>query len=278
LGMSTVRTSPNVPTKAEFINCALVLASGSAFLLVALFWYIFNLSKSHVVLAAIDAAKRKIGEDRPKNSGNNNPFWETVLASLPIAVALCNVMVVTFIVLPDQMVLWRPSFGFWGTNPTLYQESVIFGFNVFDVIGRFLAIWAIKLNSPQVISGSFARWLILPCFFLAARGVSLFVNDIVKFIVLLGFGLSYGLLTTWAFTLAPSQPGIKPENAEISGALMSFMGTLGIMLGTTLAAVFSSSIERYIDFAPYQIDCTFEPNSIIVCHEMVSLMSTSPAP
>ena len=260
------------PTRAEFIQCGIVIVSGSACLIAAMIYYIFSLSKSQAVVQALCAGKKKGGVVDKKTA-----FWETVIASMPMALAGANIMLVTFIVLPDQMTPWRPSFGFWGNSPNLYQESVIFGFNLFDVIGRLLAIWAIRLNSVQVMAGSFSRWLILPCFFLASRHMSIFANDITKFVLLVVFGGSYGLILTWAFTLAPSQPGIKPENAEIAGALASFMVTFGIVLGTLVAAGVPTCLS-YLHFAPYEITCTIGDPEMLVCQESVLLNPPSGSP
>jgi hypothetical protein len=116
-------------------------------------------------------------------------------------------------------------------------------FNGLDLVGRVLATYLIRLTSIQVFTGSFVRWIFVPLYFLAAADVVFFGNDIVKPALRATLGLSYGILLTWAYTLAPSQNGVKEQNAGTAGVLTRFVAVGALLLGSSLSGMISSAFD-----------------------------------
>jgi hypothetical protein len=263
--MSSERLDPNVPNKAEVLTCVIVLGSATILYLVAAVYYMVGLSSAQATRQAIgtlEEKKRKSADQKVDWYG----FWSTVLAVLPLAAAAWNVMFTTFLVLPSQMVEWKATYNYRIKIANFYEEFVLFWFNVCDATGRGISLYFFELLPVHVIAGSCARWILLPFFFLSTAKILFFHNDIFRLVLQGSFGLSYGILTTWAFALAPVQPGVKSENADIAGSLMSFIVVFGIMVGAGIAGPVAAGIDSTLNFRPYDAIKTstgFAMNEII---------------
>jgi hypothetical protein len=262
--------NPDRPSNAEVINCVLVLGSAAVFFIFMALYYMCGLSQTKVVKDAVELFEEKnkqseLNKEELDETKKSSPFWDTVRAAMPMASAVWNVMFVTFLVLPDQLVQWKPSFDYDFTNPNTYHETAILSFNVFDVIGRLLSLSGMKLTESKVIAGSVSRYALVLLYFFATYDFFIFGNDIVKLILQVLFGTSYGLLVTWAFILAPSQEGIKPENRDIAGALMSMVAVFGILVGAAVSSALTPCLNRFLNFRPYETTCRYDDFGMVRC-------------
>ena len=263
-GMPSERLDPNVPNQAEILTCLIVLGSATALYIVAAVYYVVGLSSSQATRKAVSTFEEKKRKSADKKFDWDG-FWSTVLAVLPLAAAAWNVMFTTFLVLPSQMVEWKATYNYRIKIANFYEEFVLFWFNVCDATGRGISLHFFQLLPVHVIAGSCARWILLPFFFLSTAKIFFFHNDIFRLVLQGCFGLSYGILTTWAIALAPSQPGVKSENADIAGSLMSFIVVFGIMVGAGIAGPVAASVDSILNFRPYdaiQTSIGFEMNEI----------------
>jgi hypothetical protein len=278
-GMSHERQNEAIPSSAEIINCVTVLASGSLCLLVAIVYYVYSLSKSKVVLDAIQLESESQGEDsgnvrnEAKREEALSPFWQTIFASLPIGIAAWNIMFVTFLVLPEQVLKWEPSLNYAAESPTFYHDIALFSFSCFDVIGRIAAIYGPNVTQVQLFIGSLCRWFIVPCFYLAASGFVVFGNDFVKLAIQTLFGVSYGFFITHAYALAPYQTGVRPENAGIVGAFMSFIVVVGICMGSGFSSIGEVLYQKLLNLNLPDQTCGRNQLQLVACRE--TLLNTS---
>lgn len=264
-GMNPVRNDPNHPSSMEMASCLIVLCVGATCFFATIPVYLFGLGRSKSVTDAL----AKIQERKKENKSKY--FGKILLATMPMAVAAWNVMFLTFLALPDQMVQWRPSMDYPFRGANTYQDLVIFTFNLCDFLGRVCAVNWIKLNIVQVLIASLSRWVLLPFFFLAAANLTFFSNDMFKLILQASFAGSYGVVMTWAMTLGPSQPGLSSDDADTAGMIMSIVLVIGLMMGSLTSGFVRDIPTRFLRFEPYRVTCAMDVG-------MQTLVCTPPQP
>ena len=273
--LSPVRITSGVPSKAEGINCLIVIGTASACFLLTIPFFLLSLGKTKAVRQAVATVmKRKLevltGETKQET------VWPTVVAVLPMAVAVWNIMFVTFLALPDQMVQWTPgSEKLKMDNENTYQDAIIFIFNLFDVLARLVAMKIVTVDAPTVMWGSFLRWALLPLFFLSTARRMYLENDIFKICLQAVFGGTYGYFLTCGMMLGPSQPGIKKERADTAGSIMSFALVNGILVGAMLSGLLRDIPKTYLNFRPFEMTCQYSPASMIACTDAVAQEAAS---
>ena len=259
-GMSPRPKGQKLPCKMEMVSCLLVLSISGLCFFATIPYFIFGLGKTRAVTEAIEKIKEKEKAKKPRN------FGQVLLATMPMAAAVWNVMLLTFIALPGLMVQWLPSYDYRFKGENTYKELVIFTFNVFDFLGRVCAVNWITLSQAGVLIASLSRWILIPFFFLAAANMTMFSNDIFKFLLQALFAGSYGVVMTWGMTHGPSQPGLHPENADLAGMIMSIVLVVGVMMGSLFSDVVSSIPSKLLRFEPYRRPCTVDPTmQMLVC-------------
>ena len=254
LKMKNERDDPNVPIRTELITCIIVLGSATVFFVLAVVYYLGFLSKTPAAQRAFARAeKSKLTEEATETGENEISKSDSLKAAAPLALALISVMFATFILTPDQIVKWTQTSSFEiSKNPNFYAETMMFAFNLCDVIGRMASAFFLPaLTETQVFVGSFARWLLVPMFFCATYKFWFFENDFVRLGLQILFGLSYGILVTWSFVLAPSQQGVNPKYAGTVGALMSCVAVFGILLGAVSSGQVAKILDDCFNFRPY---------------------------
>jgi len=115
--------------------------------------------------------------------------------------------------------------------------------------------------------------IFVPLYFLAAADFVFLGNDIVKLALRATLGLSYEILLTWAYTLAPSQNGVKEQNAGTAGVLTRFVAVGALLLGSSLSGMNSSAFDSLIRFRPYET--AGQQGNTTVVAEMVILIFNS---
>ena len=265
--LNPVRDVADRPSKLETMNTLVVLSVAALCFFLTIPYYMFGLARSKCVKDALAKVKEASAQSGPAKGG----VYETLLACLPLAVAVWNIMFVTFLALPDQMVAWNPTFKYPWDNSNTYQDMIIFMFNVFDVVGRFLALQYITMTPTQVMVGSFARWALIPFYFLATASLAFFGNDLFKFVLQAVFATTYGLFLTWGMIHGPSQKGIHPDQAGTAGYIMSFAQVNGIFLGSLLSGRIQDIPKKYLEYRPYMRSCQFGDAGVLACYDPVQL-------
>lgn len=243
------------PSRAQSIGTIIVLGISAMFLIAFVIYYLVSLRHNAIVSVALDKLAAKASS---KLKSDPAMYWETIRSSMFLAVAVFMVMIVTFLVLPSQMVVWTPSLKLF-KDSKVYPDMVIFLFNVFDTVGRFMAMKNLIVLTPtQVFIGSFARIILVPMFFLASANRWIFAHDIFRLFLQAAFACTYGLLLNWGWTHGPNQPGIKKENSDTAGYVMSFAAPFGILIGSLISRAISGFPDEYLDYRPHLKPCKYE--------------------
>ena len=255
LGVASTRIKKEEPSKAEILNCFCVIASAFVFFLLAAIYYLFKLSRSPAVIAAERKAMEAQQGDKSDSDSTTGKslFWETAVTASPLCLAIGNIIFTSFMIHPDQAVHWTAHQVHFKSSPTFFQDFAVFAFNGFDLVGRLLTTFAIRLDHSHVFSGSFLRWILILFYLLAAAEFWVFENDFVKLALQASFGLSYGILLTWAYTLAPTQKGLKPGSEGTVGVITSFVAVGALLLGSMFSGVVSAAIKQMFNFRPYEV-------------------------
>ena len=263
--MSPIRVVPDRPSSLENMSTLVVLSVAALGFFITIPYYVFGLARS----MCVEDALRKIKAGAALTGPDKGGIASTLMATLPMAVAVWNVMFVTFLALPDQMVSWKPSFDYPWDNSNTYQDMIIFMFNVFDVVGRFLALQCITMTPAQVMVGSFGRWLLIPFYFLATTGVAFFGNDVFKLVLQAAFATTYGLFLTWGMTHGPTQSGLREEQADTAGYIMSFALDNGVFLGSHLSGQIQDIPKKLLEYRPYMRSCQYGDSGALACYDPV---------
>lgn len=145
-----------------------------------------------------------------------------------MALHVCMVFVMTFIVFPGLLVSITPSFdlhdGWFGT-------LMILQFNVFDLMGRSLPQYWIGFNKDNVYLGVYARFLLYPLFVLCAHS-DVFPNSwwVVFFNAI--FSITNGYFSSLTMMFAPDL--VEDKEKSTAGGFMSMALVTGILAGSTI--------------------------------------------
>jgi hypothetical protein len=148
--------------------------------------------------------------------------------TLPLAMAVWFVLFVTFTVFPSQLFAWKPSYGPYPTE-FFYPCMMIYVFQVFDVVGRYLCSY-LQLTPARTKIGSLSRAALIPLFYLATYNVWIFSNDVTKIIIMAVFAASNGFILTWCMIHGPSQ--VHKDERDVASYTMSFFLVNGIFFGS----------------------------------------------
>eukprot|EP00928_Gymnodinium_smaydae_P044915 TRINITY_DN29983_c0_g1_i1.p1 TRINITY_DN29983_c0_g1~~TRINITY_DN29983_c0_g1_i1.p1 ORF type:complete len:483 (+),score=85.30 TRINITY_DN29983_c0_g1_i1:133-1449(+) len=156
----------------------------------------------------------------------------------PQALTVGLVFLVTFVVFPGVTTKWRPD---------SRVSSVISTFQLFDVAGRSAPmISAFQVKNGRLVSlMAVLRILFVPAFMLVERGEGDWATSaFLQYALMMSFAFSNGYVSTLSMMLGPAQSGIRIDEKEPAGALMSFFLVLGIFLGSLLALPTQIGIEQ----------------------------------
>jgi len=229
IGFRAIYTAAGVGSAVESATAFSSLGFASLITLLFVPFYKYQLSQTDAVKKAID----NIESTKDSAVIRHRTKLEIIKSTLPLAISVWFVLFVTFIVFPSQPAKWTPSFS--GYPPNFYANMMIYVFQVFDVVGRYMPAWGVNLGMKQIKIGSAARILLIPLFFLATYNISFFANDITKIVIMAIFAATNGLVVTWAMIRGPSQ--VDKDEADVASYTMSFFLVNGIFFGNMIALI-----------------------------------------
>ena len=230
-------------------------------------YYYFGLSRNAVV------AKTLASIEKPAVPGSSARYVESIVAVLPIAVSVWFVMFLTFLVFPNQIFKWTPSFS--GYSSGLFINLMIFCFQLFDVVGRYLALAGLTMTPLMVLTIPPWRIVLVVAMYVCSTETWIFQYDITRFVLMALFAASNGLFISWCMILGPQQG--KRENSDIASYTMSFALVNGILCGSLVG----TAISPFFDSASKAAKpMEFEMQHLVsVVHEIVDgVIGTTIAP
>jgi hypothetical protein len=223
-GLSSADDTSSGQSAVDVASTLTALAIASAVTLLMVPYFKFSLSRSHMVKEALSNLESVQGSSVVKGRSK----LQVIKATYPLAFAVWFVLYVTFVVFPAEPLNWNPSYGPY-PGKFFYKGMIIYVFQVFDVVGRYL-VSALPLNVRQTKIASATRVVLIPLFFLASYNISFFTNDITRIILMAVFAASNGFILTWCMIHGPSQ--VNPDERDVSSYTMSFFLVNGIFFGS----------------------------------------------
>ena len=190
--------------------------------------------------ATVSAAVNVISRVDNKPGSDKTPIHTILGQTLPLALTVWGLLFVTFLVFPAVMLTWQPTRTYPGGADS-YYSLLIYVFQVFDCVGKYLAIAGLELSPLQLKYFSPVRILLALAFFGAQASLWIFGSDIFRVILVAAFATSNGLLMTWCMIHGPRQ--VRESEAEVAGSTMSFFLVNGIFFGS-LTSLLISTCQR----------------------------------
>ena len=225
-GLSTTSLDGGQPA-AETATVFASLSIAAVFTLLMVPYYKFHLSKTEAVRKAISDLEAMKHSSLVKH----RPISAVIKSTLPLALCAWFILYVTFVVFPTQAIKWTPYYTGYPAN--FYISMMIYVFQTFDVVGRYMPVWGVTLNVRQIKIGSLARALLIPFFFLATSQLSFFANDITRIFLMAALALTNGFVLTWTMIRGPSQ--VHEDEKDVASYTMSFFLVNGIFCGSMTA-------------------------------------------
>lgn len=116
-----------------------------------------------------------------------------------------------------------------------YPVLLILGYNVFDLLGKMLTSVYIIKSQKLMISGSFARLVFFPLFYMVLHGPSVLRTEVLVFILTSLLGVTNGYFTSVHMIVAPKTVSLL--EAETAGIIMVLFFVSGLLLGSLLSWV-----------------------------------------
>ena len=222
LSVTTDASTGQSPVDTATTLTSLALASAVTLILVP--YYKFYLSRSSLVKTAIENLESV--KDSVAVKGRSK--LQIIRDTLPLAFAVWFVLYVTFVVFPSELLAWTPSYGPY-PGKFFYAGMLIYVFQVFDVVGRYL-VSVFAINPKHTKLASAFRSFLIPMFFLASYNTSFFANDITRILLMAVFAASNGFILTWCMIHGPGQ--VNPDERDVASYIMSFFLVNGIFFGS----------------------------------------------
>ena len=219
-GLSLERNEESASPVDTASTMGLMILS-SVITVVSVFYYMYSFRHEETI-------KNALKEDKPKLLQNEQvTFWKACSDALPMATCIFLLMIITFVVIPDQVSRWTSKHTYPG-GEFMYQSLNFYCFQVFDTIGRLVVFFGNVLFPPAVvIAGCSLRAVFIPLYFIVEK-ITWFNHDAVKFLITASFAFSYGMFLPMAFQHAP-------KKTATSGYFMSFAISIGILVGCCIA-------------------------------------------
>jgi hypothetical protein len=185
-------------------------------------YYIIEMSSDYVPIVDDKA-------DKPTMS--KTEVFEVVFGPALIA---WLILFVTFLVFPGQVLRWKPSYPNYPGGPFFYSNLLIYVFQVFDVVGRYVAMIPVKLSSDFVMSFTWPRVILMLLFYPATYCWWIMSADAFRICLVAIFALSNGLLISWILRLGTEKVAVQ-NAADVAGYIISFFLVNGIFAGSVMA-------------------------------------------
>jgi hypothetical protein len=201
-------------------------------------FFVLKFSKEDAVREALQARQYA-----PRASGETDLAQRSIpriiSATFPLAFMVWLVLFVTFVVFPGLVLSWEPTRTRFVDSRGDYGQLMIIIFQIFDAVGKFLAILGVKL-SPLLIKILSPLRVSLIVFFLASGAKILWLgDDFARMALVAVLATTNGLLITWCMIWGPRQ--VRESEAEISGYTMSFFLVFGISCGSLVSYMLTAT-------------------------------------
>lgn len=162
-------------------------------------------------------------------SMKKSTLWDIISRIKIYAIGLALINIVTLSIFPGFITedVHSEIFKDW------YPALLITGYNVFDLIGKYLSSVYLIENPKIAFSGCVGRLLFYPLFLGCLHGPQFLRTEIPVVILTYLLGLTNGYLAAVKYILAPKV--VPFEYAEISGVLLVLFSFSGLAIGSVVA-------------------------------------------
>lgn len=168
------------------------------------------------------------------SSRQSEPVTRKTFRSLfPYAAASWCIMFITFLVFPSTVEKWKPSFGGYPLGSYFFFSFSVYIFQVFDVVGRYIAIAGITVSEITILISAPSRLILAIPFWLAIASWTVFRFDLVRFCMLALLGVTNGFLMS--NTMTRGAEAVQVEQRSAAGYILSFALSNGIFIGSVVA-------------------------------------------
>jgi len=226
LGLSTETTIKSPASQVESMTVLVVFIIAALVCTCFIPYYIVEMQSDYKVLVDEDANKLAVEKRKSILDVLSTVFGTGLIAWL--------ILFITFLVFPSQVLKWKPSFSHYpGAGTFFYSNMLIYTFQIFDVIGRYMSMLRGRLTSSFVMNLTWPRIFIALMFFLCTLNYGFFRGDAARLVIVGLFALTNGLLISWVFRFGCEQAG--PSGADAAGSIISFFLVNGIFVGSMIA-------------------------------------------
>lgn len=184
--------------------------------------------------SAVKRGLEVMSQQGPTKASDRRAIPVIVAYTLPLAVTVWIVLFVTFLAFPSVMLSWEPMHAYPG-GPAFYYSMLVYVFQVFDAVGKFLAIVGVTLSPMQVKVLAPWRFVLALAFFAAQASLPVFNSDVVRILLVALLAATNGLYISWCMIHGPGQ--VRSSEADIAGSTMSFFLVNGIFFGSLTALI-----------------------------------------
>ena len=262
MGVSEEATFAGGPSPCESMTVLVAFVFGSIITICFIPYYIVEMSSDYQLL--INESPNDPETD-PKASKMH--VFELVFGPSLIA---WLILFITFLVFPGQVLRWKPSYSNYPGGPFFYSNMLIYVFQVFDVIGRYVAMIPISLSSKLVMNCTWPRVIIALAFYAATYSWWIFAGDAIRIFLVALFALSNGTLISWILRLG-TERAAPIGAADVAGYIISFFLVNGIFCGSILALLIGGP-----SVGPAQL--VAEPDWLEQFHTLIELSPESIQP
>ncbi|KAJ4974904.1 hypothetical protein NE237_008078 [Protea cynaroides] len=114
-----------------------------------------------------------------------------------------------------------------------YPVLLITGYNVFDLVGKFLTAIYILESSKVAVGGCIARWLFYPLFLLCLHGPKFLQTEIPVTVLTCLLGLTNGYFTSVLMIKATKT--VQIQHAQTTGIVLVLFLVIGLAVGSVVA-------------------------------------------
>jgi MFS family permease len=140
------------------------------------------------------------------------------------------ILFVTFLVFPSEVLRWKPSYSNYpGGGTFFYSNMLMYTFQVFDVVGRYVSMLKVNLSSRFLMHMTWPRVFIAIMFYCATYDFTIFGDDICRLVLVAIFASSNGCLISWVLRFGGEQAG------PTAGSIVSFALVNGIFFGSIIS-------------------------------------------
>ena len=221
MGVSETPSFVGGPSPAESMTVLVTFVFGAIVTVAFIPYYIIEMSSDYELIL----------DKQSKPTISKMEVFEIVFGPALIA---WLILFITFLVFPGQVLRWKPSYSNYPGGPFFYSNLLIYVFQVFDVIGRYVAMIPIKLSSNFIMNCTWPRIFLMLLFYAASYCWWIMSADAFRMVLVALFALSNGVLISWILRLG-TEKVTHHGAADVAGYIISFFLVNGIFAGSVMA-------------------------------------------